>query len=1807
MAFIDNPSRAKEIRDQERHEYAFMNAMLLANKQAKEADESAPVLGVSRIRKIRETWGKDLAVSNYKLSDWATIASLLPDHPAFSTVKSNFTNAEWLKTFLQDSRKEYTDHIKRGNYPLSIVDPELTSMNVLPDDIKSPYIVTKQGSLRELDDSTVDIFRTNGMTRLGSVTHPDPELPFDLDSADVFVGWDGDKERELPGLSHALGAYLTQADAKTISRLFDPKAEFNREMVYRSVELLRHLRSEGIEFDAVPALNDRPNQFEARIQGPDNTKLRIFDPTDNGEYIGRVYNKHNLYHARGFYPTKKGSPRQAIEWSSKDSFAILDYLSGRRNGRILKNANKDTSSIFVEGMTKGSYIHVSPHANRYASVTFASADEAAEFIADAIDNVNGYVRNELHFNELVERITERVETGEVVSVDDLLSLQDMNISELQANLVTDLEMVIDARTNGYLDSLVGVKLASLPDADFDVTDPDFEQKLYDGVMHEFVGSYEEGFNPGFIVDNVRDGSRSNMRDALMAALKKSDYDLDKLRGNDFATNVIKDKLVKFDPESAKSIDDVDHPMVKLAMRRVYDNLAQNNMTGVDGAKPKVLIDDKGVIFWEANRKLNAKNQKLQLISGEIGQIMVPDENNIIKTDFASGANYGIVPGYTGYFSFDGDYGDDRMKRFRVKGFERTMLEQIDGVLRRQITQPFDKTLNNIAPDLDSSALNSLYHGDVYGTRVDIDFVEKSELKPDVAQAVLKTLSNRVRFENQYSEYATTSAETRELMNRDAGHTDESSFSYWKAAGEKNMRVLDEDLANYVDLTMTGTGKTQGLIWYLTDGAQINPDGSITPSAGVLGPDGKLQPDSTAVQKLDYFKHKNENAWDRNQMASNQLMTALKVDEGVNAALMSFGGWTFDDSYAVSKAFAERNYVEGVEPNPESIEELRSDLTDLFEGVKSLDTIESKWRKEVLAEGVSLFRAIEDLNASYAPIYSESEIDNMPDMQELQNKLIDFENEHGRFRPLQRGDKISDFGGNKGTIGIVIDPDMSPDEAKAQGLEKEVAFLKANPGLDVIGAPYSMLSRHNAGVVQELMDEEVSDLIDPETGQTLPNAMGKMNFIITNLTVDHKTHAYSEDDVAEGKGRKASGQLAWALMSKDADHILTEIYGNNDNAWSTFREYLVVTGLDMKADGTLTRGYQPQGTEMRNVFDFDPSLTSDEFLNQIRDKGGFLNLPFEVKNRAGDSISELPVLSASLRKDTELVDGKMKRSDFTNSYLRIYDALRENEKAQMKNKRVLDEETGQHKLQQVPASPEDIEKAYEKMVSTVQAEYNKIQDEIIERQFNGSHNGKHSFIRDKIMGKRMEHSATGVAIVDPRLDIGQAGMNADMMKALNVKEGDVVMAWRDPVLRDGAVRAMTVVHDDSVHGIAINPIADKSHDMDFDGDTMGLVKLSDPRAIKQLMEKFGHHSNMFDLGSGREDDLYFQSGMDLATAEAKALENGDVAAIELKQKAIDQAKHKDPRVAKQAVKTLTEYSHKMFREHGFGGDYVNLTDRNTVEASFKAMVDKGAKGSPAKLKELMEYFDNEKGPKDARDIQYATGVKSDDTGLAGGVSQKLVAAFRDSDIKAATELTYLVTQGTLQIKHDPDQARKINAELSGSLVNLYNGRSQDGKSNKVTTNQFKKEMTEVLSDRLGVGFNEEYLDTVAKMMTDKGTIRPIKEIAASQGSPLDQVAYGGGFDRLVELADNNRSLLEGKRTQLFAPTKMRYATEETVLAKKDTMDRSLEQEIKESMRDMSNFVDDYERRERFAVRDSVASMQNTVPVQQMAVEDDGPEL
>lgn len=1678
-----------------------------------------------RLQRFRDEWTRngqpmDFATMKANTRDFANLLALTgaddygklgkPGDDLTSTISEAWTKA----------RETYNKAFDNGIHMHVITDPEIRDYIF---DQKSGAPINKAifahrgKSLREMNPGDAVALTTrkdatpfyNGVVKAAPVaaaTQPAvqaAQIPpaFEVDefetNNEMLLGWEGGTVdgTEHRGLNHIFGAFLTKADIDAVSKNIDANQKFSPDVAYNTLELLTHMRSQGYNFK----VQENSKENKINLSMGDGVTVRAFDPDDNGKYVGRVYDRFNTY-----YIDVSGdkATRDAMEYTTEDATRVIDYVMGNAAGKVQKFKSGDASKVTFTDLDQKKHLRVVPSTRDndiYRALKYNSVDEAREFIEDGIDKANVSIALEFKAEEMQALMDK--------------GLDDENI------LVSSQEFKNEFESLYSLNPVVREAQERAVEVMKHSDDKGLQE--LEAIRDDIVGDFDNGFNPAVVLDQMGETQKGNNRDALMSAMKYVDYDMSKVKGNDFAVNAMKERLIAFDPETAKSIDEVDHPMLKEALQTVQDTLKDGKFVGREGwgSKPEVKIDANGIVQWEANRHVGAKGMMWQELTGEIGQVMVPDEHGIIKTQFAGDNNYGIVPGYTGYFSFEGDF-DDRMSRFRAKGFDQHLNEQLKAKVTHQMTRPYDKVLENIPTTLDASSLNGLYHGDVYGKRIETDFMEANQLPLEDKEAILQTLSNRVRFDNQYSDYATTSAETQ--ANREIGAGDNTSeFSYWKAAGETNMRVLDKDIENYADLTMTGTGKTQGLIWYLTDGAKVNEDGSVTPSEGMVGENGELVPDKTALKKLSYFDDELFNAWDRTQMSANQLMTALKVEQA-NVAFSTLGGWTFDDGFAISKEFAEKSKVKGATRNEDSQNALEGifkdmnpdsgrDLDDLIKETE--DATGMKWTKEVLKEGAGLYDTIHNSRNPKQDVF------------DAYDAYLD---EHATFRPLQRGDKQALFGGDKGLIGIVVDRDMDPDKATREGLEKEIEFFKANPDLEVVAAPYSMLSRHNAGIAKEAMRNDREDLFNPHTGGVMKGAQVKMNVIISDMLVDKKTQAYGKEAFLDGKGRKASGQLSWALQAKDATKTLTEVYGHNDQAWSTYREYLITTGLDMKADGTLTKGYTPHADEDRHHFQYDADVSSGDFLNEIQSQGGMLDMPFEMEFKTGAKTTEIPVLSASLRQNVELVDGSMRRSDFTNSYEKIYNAIGDYETA-------------------------DVDADREKAQQSAQKEFDKIQSTIIDRQFEGGHNGKHSYIRDKIMSKRMPNSATAVAMPDPRLDIGVAGMNQEMLDAINAKEGDHIMMWRDPVWRDGAIRAMEVKLDPDVHGVSFNPITDKSHDGDFDGDTYGIIKFDNKEVTQEIVDKFSHWSNMIDKGNGK-DELYFQSGMDLASAKASAEKVGDTSGQRLYDQAVKQAQSEDPRVLKNAEQNLSNYAHKMFRgDHGFGSDYISFESDETVKASLKQMMDNGAKGNTKAYDELLEYYDGKKTMDDARLVQYATGVKSDDTGLAGGFTQKAVAVARNMGITSATESMYSTTQGTLQVKKDAKKARVTNEVLTDDLQRVFQAKHLDDPRSDapMTKRKFVKQLQDTIGGKLGVEVADEHFENLADALSVNNKVLPLKEAMAIKAAPMDRVAYGGGFEELKRIADKEESLLTGKYNALYAPLSMRNATESTKIVKRDT--------------------------------------------------------
>ncbi|WP_338675885.1 hypothetical protein V1460_25170 [Streptomyces sp. SCSIO 30461] len=801
---------------------------------------------------------------------------------------------------------------------------------------------------------------------------------------------------------------------------------------------------------------------------------------------------------------------------------------------------------------------------------------------------------------------------------------------------------------------------------------------------------------------------------------------------------------------------------------------------------------------------------------------------------------------------------------------------------------------------------------------------------------------------------------------------------------------------------------------------------------------------------------------------------------------------------------------------------------------------------------------------------------------------------GQERDLVVGDKISDLHGNKGVISLIVDRGMLLQDAREQDVVEEVSWFRANPGLDVVMSPFSLISRRNAGSARELMSGNVSDLRSPN-GELRPSALGEMRFVVTHMAVDEKTKIYDDEQVRAGKGRKASSQLAWALQSQNCPSIMREFYGHNSGAESNLRECLLVTGMDMDADGTLRVIGQAEDLDERPERRFIPmpelmrtqprkegqlpglnaTAMRKSFGDLIGDRGGDMEIPFPLTYPTGEQTEmvsasswKLPVMSSHLRSGQEFEDGSSVTHDHTRSYQDVFVAA-------CRYRYMAEQLTGQR----LPAEKRaEVRRDMSESVSRAQRAFEAITTEVQNRVLTG----KNNIFKTGLMASRLTDSATMVWTSDPRLDVDQVALSSVKAEQLGLAEGEHALVWRDPVLRDAGVRYMRVAIDDRLTGAAINPVMDACFDGDFDGDAVAVVKLHSEAAKAEALAKLSVPANLLDTGVVKGDGshpLAMQVSLDTQVALSKdagladELESSRNEANRLRLQALTGAQ--GPGDIKLAQQVVTEELSGLYRQaqRGEFGAALTFSDREAhLQSVREVCVETGAKGSEKKLTDYARNLGDAQGTPgitqaDQEASMFATAIKAHGTGLGGSFSQRAVRALRGEDLKAVLEVTYPVTQSILQAKHDAAEARHKYAMLQGPGRDLWRGRSiervgpgqwrtafLDGEPVQATAEEWEKQFIEFYESKEGfaVTVNPDYVARVAKALEDPrtGLIRNLEEDPSLRGTVMDRMAYGGAFADLVEAAKNRESVYDGEKNEQFAALGTRKARAE--------MSRQLEQ-------------------------------------------------
>ncbi|MFF3128658.1 hypothetical protein ACFVRD_41835 [Streptomyces sp. NPDC057908] len=798
---------------------------------------------------------------------------------------------------------------------------------------------------------------------------------------------------------------------------------------------------------------------------------------------------------------------------------------------------------------------------------------------------------------------------------------------------------------------------------------------------------------------------------------------------------------------------------------------------------------------------------------------------------------------------------------------------------------------------------------------------------------------------------------------------------------------------------------------------------------------------------------------------------------------------------------------------------------------------------------------------------------------------------GKLRNLVVGDKISDLHGNKGVVSLVVERDMPEDEAREQGIEQEVAWFRANPDMDVVMSPFSLISRRNAGSARELMTSNgprgADDLISP-VGEVMGGSLGRMRFVVTHMAVDEKTKIYDDEQVRAGKGRKASSQLAWALQSQDCPAIMREFYAHNSGAESNLREYLLVTGMDMEADGTLRVVGQAEGVDesperrfiaMPELLRTQPrkegqlpglntTAMRKSFGKLIGDRGGDMEIPFALTYPTGEQTEtvsatswKLPVMSSHLRSGQEFEEGSSVTHDYTRSYQDVFvETCRYRYMAEQLEDQGLSAEKRAEVRRGVSESVSRAQRAFEAITTDVQ---------------NRVLTGKNNIFKTGLMASRLTDSATMVWTADPRLDVDQVALSSVKAEQLGLAEGDHALVWRDPVLRDAGVRYMRVAIDDRLTGAAINPVMDQCFDGDFDGDAVAVVKLHSEAAKAEALAKLSVSANLLDTGVVGPDGshpLAMQVSLDTKVALSKngelaeELESSQGEANRIRLQALTGAESpEDVRLDQQVV---TEELSALYRQaqRGEFGAALTFSDRDAhLQSVREVCIETGAKGSEKKLAGYARNLGDAQGTPgitqaDQEASMFATAIKAHGTGLGGSFSQRAVRALRGEDLKAVLEVTYPVTQSILQAKHDAAEARHKYEMLQGPGRDLWRGRSiehvgpgqwrtafVDGEPVQATAEEWEAQFTEFYESKEGFGVtvNPDYVARVARALEDPktGFIRNLEEDPSLRGTVMDRMAYGGAFADLIEAAKNRESVYDGEKNEQFASSGTRKARAE----------------------------------------------------------------
>lgn len=1554
--------------------------------------------------------------------------------------------------------------------------------------------------------------------------------------------------------------------------------------VERSAAVLDELRDQGVSYEVQKDL--RPGQIKARISGT-KMDIRLTDTARDEHYAGaRIYEDGVLTYysttlidqAQGkkgasmpYTPTaaqavdllRVAQGKEAKRWDEPQT-SIGAVGTHRRGNGEMPNAytpkNSGASATYVAGDLRGpdgsalrdaEGREVSGHKvlirrsaeNRSLPVAYlgdteeaTAAQRAETALQSHVESARENFTEALAMDQLVEQYqdnAEAAEAGEFVPEfsgnEEVAAIQRSYWDVLRGAQDTLLRPGVDAQA--YRDEVERIDEMGLgaESASF-LYQSTLGDMAYTGAMSpiekvrahagdaadQMIGTFEprmvgeldqqrRRFNPARVAQYMTSekGYWGNRED-LISALRSSTIAAEELDGEGFQVESLKDQLITFDAASAKGRDEVEDPFVASMMDTVSQTLSRAGATPQD-----VRIDDHGVIEYTATRTVGVRDASAEQFTGHVGQVFGRGEYGEVVTDFAASENYMMVPGYLARISAQRP-GEEKSveERTRLRGFEQVLGERIQHRVATDV-------LSGRSVVGDPTTLNGVYRG-LYDNRHEPDFITRAQeqgMSAAQVDAVLSTEARRVRYDNEIAQGSTLHAEW--LASRsDQDMTNDVYDSAWVRTGGRNMAIMTEESDGYFDPVMTNGATGQGTVRFLVESAQVAEDGSIVKGA---------EDDAAPLRKLDEMAATQFDPYDRQQMTTSNMMHASGVSSNTRTAMMTFGGWTFDDPVVVSAGFAGQNQVRGKD----------GELRDLIPGDKVSDFHGNKGVISLVVD---------------------------PDMDPAEAA------EQGLSKPVEI------FRDNPG-----LDVVMSPFSAASRFNGGTARELMDNPQDLTLG------DRQISGGVGEM--NLIITHKDVESGTKVYDQPGDGRRASAQLAWALGSHDATEV-MAEFYGSNSAAaanfrEMAVSMGLDMADDGTLQVGQREDSQRHVF-EMEELVRRDPGPGQQLGRVSQP-AMAARFAAEIDDRGGIMELPFPLKMPTG--EMTPEVEDKPG--VYALPVLSAHLRSGQDLDNGVSTAHDYTRQYLQIFKSSVTYRDAQErlakdapsnKNRGLAGEKA------KVNESLAKAQGAFESITSDLSrrkfsGKTNMFKESLM------SADQPNSATAVWTADPRLEVDQVGMGAAmaqslgvedddyvmlwrDPVLrDAGVRYMRVAVDERLTGAAINPVMDKSFDGDFDGDSVGVVALQSDSAKAEAMDKLSVEANLLD-EGlvDDLGRhpLNIQDSLDVKVAQHQDPELAARFEELTQRANDI---------DHDWKAGELGDDARLDANREVV--AGLSD--YYHQALES--EYGNAVLRFDGAESHLSSVVEA-CVDTGAKGSPAKvsnyaeyfGARISFAEGEEpasqRLSVDSVEENTLHTREQEQgsmrAVAVKSFGTGIAGAFSQRGVKSLRNEQLKAVLELTYPVTQSVLQSKHDPTEADMKYEAMLGPAKALWQGcelaRAEDGtfeavrdtKGEPVTADAqtWKAQFKEFYEDPKGLnikGLNPENIDKVAAALTDPetGKILSVEEpdLLVESGKDtalMDRLAYGGDFDMLHEAAQSGQNLFDGEKNGHFAPRTVRQA-------------------------------------------------------------------